>query len=125
MQTNKRTAYEFSMARTIGNSASDWSPSPNTASFPIMLTHRNAIDLREIGKSVVLNLREIGKITVLNLRGNEKYLISAAEIAFGIMEKRVFKRKVYAKILQWKQDSNGETALMIHGHCFYYAQSVR
>ena len=114
MQTNKRTAYEFSMARTIGSSASDWSPFPNTASFPIMLTHRNAIDLREIGKSVVLNLR-----------GNEKYLISAAEIAFGIMEKRVFKRKVYAKILQWKQDSNGETALMIHGHCFYYAQSVR
>jgi hypothetical protein len=32
-----------------------------------------------------LNLREIGKITVLNLRGNEKHLISAAEIAFGIM----------------------------------------
>lgn len=91
-----------------------------------MLAHRNTIDLREIGKSavlnlreigkcIVLNLREIGKITVLNLRGNEKYLIFAAEIAFGIMEKRVFKRKVYAKILQWKQDSNGETALMIQG----------
>ena len=26
-----------------------------------------------------------------------------AEIAFGIMEKRVFKRKVYAKILQWSK----------------------
>ena len=43
------------------------------------------LDLREIGKSIVLNLREIGKNTVLNLRGNEKYLIFAAEIAFGII----------------------------------------
>ena len=80
-----------------------------------MLIQRDAMNLREIGKFTVLNLREIGKNTVLNLRGNENYLIFAAEIAFGIMEKRVFKRKVYAKILQWKQESNGETALMIQG----------
>ena len=31
------------------------------------------------------------------------------------MEKRVFKRKIYDRILQWKQESNGESALMIQG----------
>lgn len=31
------------------------------------------------------------------------------------MEKRVFKRKIYDRILQWKHESNGETALMIQG----------
>lgn len=31
------------------------------------------------------------------------------------MEKRVFKRKIYEKLLQWKRESNGETALMVQG----------
>ena len=31
------------------------------------------------------------------------------------MEKRVFKRKIYDRIRQWKQESNGESALMIQG----------
>lgn len=31
------------------------------------------------------------------------------------MENRVFKRKIYNKILKWKQESNGKTALMIQG----------
>lgn len=31
------------------------------------------------------------------------------------MEKRVFKRKIYDKILRWKQEANGESALMIQG----------
>lgn len=31
------------------------------------------------------------------------------------MEKRVFKRKIYSKILKWKNESNGETALMVQG----------
>ena len=31
------------------------------------------------------------------------------------MDKRVFKRKTYDRILQWKQESNGESALMIQG----------
>ena len=31
------------------------------------------------------------------------------------MNKKVFKRKIYDRILQWKQESNGETALMIQG----------
>ena len=31
------------------------------------------------------------------------------------MEKRIFKRKIYDRILQWKLESNGETALMIQG----------
>lgn len=31
------------------------------------------------------------------------------------MEKRVFKRKIYDRILQWEQESNGESALMIQG----------
>lgn len=31
------------------------------------------------------------------------------------MEKRVFKRKIYNKILKWKNESNGETALMVQG----------
>lgn len=31
------------------------------------------------------------------------------------MKKRVFKRKIYDKILQWKQESKGKSALMIQG----------
>ena len=31
------------------------------------------------------------------------------------MDKKIFKRKIYNRILQWKQESNGETALMIQG----------
>lgn len=31
------------------------------------------------------------------------------------MENRVFKRKIYDRILKWKQESNGSTALMIQG----------
>ncbi len=31
------------------------------------------------------------------------------------MVKRVFKRKIYDRMLQWKQESNGESALMIQG----------
>ena len=52
----------------------------------------------------VLNLREIGKCVIF-----------ASEIAFDIMEKRVFRRKIYDRILQWKQESDGESALMIQG----------
>lgn len=29
--------------------------------------------------------------------------------------KRVFKRKIYDKLLQWKQTSNGKTALLLQG----------
>ena len=31
------------------------------------------------------------------------------------MEKRVFKRKIYDKLLKWKLESNGKTALMVQG----------
>lgn len=31
------------------------------------------------------------------------------------MEKRVFRRKIYQQMLQWKQESDGETALLIEG----------
>lgn len=31
------------------------------------------------------------------------------------MTKRVFKRKIYDKLLKWKQESNGESALMVQG----------
>ncbi len=31
------------------------------------------------------------------------------------MNKRIFKRKLYDRMLQWKQDSNGKTALLIKG----------
>ena len=79
------------------------------------LFYRCCSNLREIGDSDVLNLREIGEIFVLNLREIGKYFIFASESMFYIMEKRVFKRKVYDKILQWKQESNGESALMIQG----------
>ena len=32
-----------------------------------------------------------------------------------VVEKRVFKRKIYNKMLQWKQESYGRSALMIQG----------
>lgn len=63
----------------------------------------------------VLNLREIGELGVLNLREKEKSIIFAHETACVIMENRVFKRKIYERIRQWKQESNGESALMIQG----------
>lgn len=28
----------------------------------------------------------------------------------------MFKRKIYDKMLEWKRDSNGKTALLIEGH---------
>ena len=31
------------------------------------------------------------------------------------MEKRIFKRKIYDRLLKWKQESNGESALLIQG----------
>ena len=71
--------------------------------------------MREIGDLDVLNLREIGDLDVLNLREIGKCVIFASEIAFDIMEKRVFRRKIYDRILQWKQESDGESALMIQG----------
>lgn len=45
----------------------------------------------------------------------KKCLIFATENVLFIMEKRVFKRKIYDRILQWKQRSNGKSALMIQG----------
>ena len=51
----------------------------------------------------------------MKFAGNRKKTIFASEIAFDIMDKRVFKRKIYDRILQWKQESNGESALMIQG----------
>ena len=31
------------------------------------------------------------------------------------MEKRIFKRKIYDRLLKWKQESNGESALLVQG----------
>ena len=31
------------------------------------------------------------------------------------MEERLFKRKIYAELLKWKQESNGKTALLVEG----------
>ncbi len=31
------------------------------------------------------------------------------------MKKHIFKRKIYSKMLEWKRDRNGATALLIKG----------
>ena len=31
------------------------------------------------------------------------------------MEERLFKRKIYAQLLKWKQESGGKTALLVEG----------
>lgn len=31
------------------------------------------------------------------------------------MEERIFRRKAYQKMLEWKQESQGQTALLIEG----------
>ena len=31
------------------------------------------------------------------------------------MERRIFKRKIYDKILNWKEENHGKTALLIEG----------
>lgn len=30
-------------------------------------------------------------------------------------EERIFKRKIYSKLLEWKQEENGRTALLVKG----------
>lgn len=31
------------------------------------------------------------------------------------MEKKIFKRKIYDRLVEWKQKSNGESALLVQG----------
>ena len=31
------------------------------------------------------------------------------------MEERIFKRKIYQKLLDWKKEDNGSTALLVEG----------
>ena len=73
------------------------------------------MNLREIGETAILNLREIGDFAVPNLRENKKSYIFASETIYSNMGKTVFKRKIYDRIRQWKQESNGESALLIQG----------
>lgn len=72
----------------------------------------------EIGIFVVLNLVEIGKNLVLNLVENEGKLIFALKIKHFHMSKsneRIFKRKMYDRMLKWKRERGGDTALLIEG----------
>lgn len=46
---------------------------------------------------------------------SEIFIIFATDKYKTVMEQRIFKRKIYDKILHWKEENNGKTALLIEG----------
>lgn len=54
------------------------------------------------GKNGEINFAVFGKMLILHMKRHIKR-----------GENMVFKRKLYDKMLRWKQESNGETALLI------------
>ena len=50
-----------------------------------------------------------------NFAQGEKHTIFAHQEVTSHMEERIFKRKFYEKMLAWKRDNDGRTALMIKG----------
>ena len=70
----------------------------------------------EIGELVILNFGEIGELIIFNLLENKKHFIFVVvKFISKFMKKRVFKRKIYNRMLKWKQESNGTSALLIQG----------
>lgn len=54
-------------------------------------------------------------IAKINLGINKKYVSLQQKIIINMPEYRVFKRKIYSEMLQWKQSRQGKTALLIKG----------
>ena len=51
----------------------------------------------------------------VNFGGRRKRSIFVAKINIFTPMKRVFSRKIYGKMLAWKSESSGRTALLIEG----------
>ena len=55
-----------------------------------------------------------GKFWGNKLVGNGKFYY-LCRVNKGFMEERLFKRKIYTQLLNWKQESDGKSALLVEG----------
>lgn len=67
----------------------------------------------ENGKCSVVNLVENGILILKHLVGNIKSIIFALKSKTMAEDIIRFKRKMYDTMLKWKQERNGDTALLI------------
>ena len=75
----------------------------------------NEINLAEIDKTYKINLAEIGKTHEINLAEIGKYIILYCKSTSMGKDTIFFKRKMYERMLKWKNERNGDSALLIQG----------
>ena len=75
----------------------------------------NEINLAEIDKTYKINLAEIGKTHEINLAEIGKYIILYCKSTNMGKDTIFFKRKMYERMLKWKNERNGDSALLIQG----------
>ena len=75
----------------------------------------NEINSAEIGKTNEINLAEIGKTNEINLAEIDKYIILYCKSTSMGKDTIFFKRKMYERMLKWKNERNGDSALLIQG----------
>ena len=88
-------------------------PSIPEDSAEIGKTHE--INLAEIDKTYKINLAEIGKTHEINLAEIGKYIILYCKSTSMGKDTIFFKRKMYERMLKWKNERNGDSALLIQG----------
>lgn len=61
------------------------------------------------------NILLISTKTAENILLISTYCVFCNQINSQYMSEKIFKRKIYERMLQWKQESDGQTALLIKG----------
>ena len=69
----------------------------------------------EIAKNGQKDFEEIAKNTEKNFEETAIPAILALSENISMEPERIFKRKIYDRLLQWKESSNGKSALLIEG----------
>lgn len=75
----------------------------------------NEINSAEIGKTYEINLTETGKTHEINLAEIGKYIILYCKSTSMGKDTIFFKRKMYERMLKWKNERNVDSALLIQG----------
>ena len=73
---------------------------------------------KDFGETAILDNKNFGETVILVLKNfgeRRNSCIFAPEINLFASMKRVFRRKIYGKMLTWKSESSGRTALLIEG----------
>lgn len=73
------------------------------------------INLAEFDKTYEINLAEIDKTHEINLAEIGKYIILYCKSTSMGKDTIFFKRKMYERMLKWKNEQNGDSALLIQG----------